>query len=92
MENALRRHFRVVGRVQGVWYRASARDKAVELGLNGWVRNLPDGSVEAVAQGQRAAVEAFEAWLHEGPPVARVDRVDASEETPGHDLGPFTVR
>jgi len=65
----------VSGRVQGVFFRASALEEAQRLGLTGWVRNLPDGGVESVAEGPREAVEAFVAWCHEGPPSARVDDV-----------------
>ena len=69
---------RVTGLVQGVFYRASTQDKARELGLTGWVRNAPDGSVELVAEGDAAALDALERWCHAGPPAARVDRVEAS--------------
>lgn len=67
---------RVSGRVQGVFYRATAADEARRLGVTGWVRNLPDGSVEAEAGGDRASVEAFVAWCRRGPPYARVESVD----------------
>ncbi len=65
----------VHGRVQGVFYRANARTTATRLGLRGWVRNLPDGTVEAVAAGPPAAVEEFITWCRQGPPAARVDRI-----------------
>lgn len=68
---------RVLGRVQGVGFRAWARDEARRLGLAGWVRNHPDLSVLAHAEGEAAAVEAFVARLHDGPPAARVDKVVA---------------
>lgn len=68
-------HIWVSGKVQGVWYRATAVEKARELGLRGWVRNLPDGRVEIVAEGPRGALEKFIAWCHEGPPLAIVDEV-----------------
>ena len=67
---------RVQGRVQGVWYRASAVDAARRIGVTGTVRNMPDGTVEVVAEGARARCEALIAWCHEGPPLARVDRID----------------
>jgi acylphosphatase len=69
----------VRGRVQGVGYRASAAYEARRLGLAGWVRNLPDGTVEAAARGDGAAVDAFVAWLAEGPRGARVTGVDVEE-------------
>jgi acylphosphatase len=68
-------HCRVTGRVQGVFFRASTRNRAVELGLTGWVRNMPDGAVEVLACGDDAALEALQEWLHEGPPMARVSGV-----------------
>lgn len=68
--------FVVRGRVQGVWYRASCRRRAVELGLTGWARNLPDGGVEVVACGPEPAVSQLLAWCHDGPPAADVQRVD----------------
>lgn len=68
-------HLHIVGRVQGVWFRESMRSEAERLGVTGWVRNAPDGSVEAVVQGPDAAVDALVAWAHGGPPQARVDRV-----------------
>ncbi len=77
-----RAHVFVSGRVQGVWFRASTRDKAEELSLNGWVRNLPDGRVEAVFEGDDRAVEEMVEWCRHGPPMARVDRVDIEYEKP----------
>jgi acylphosphatase len=70
------RRARVRGRVQGVWFRASTAERAAALGLRGRAENLPDGSVLVHAAGAAAAVEALVAWLHRGPPLARVDAVD----------------
>lgn len=67
--------FLVSGRVQGVFFRASTRERARALGLVGYARNLPDGRVEVLAGGSEAALAELEAWLHEGPPAARVDAV-----------------
>lgn len=71
------RKFNVHGRVQGVFFRASTRQKAESLGLTGWVRNCADGSVETLACGSDDALDTFAAWLWEGPEQARVTRVDA---------------
>ncbi len=81
------RHYHVFGRVQGVWYRGTARDQARHLGLHGWVRNCDDGSVESVACGTPDALDAFRSWLQKGPSSARVDRVEESdvEEPPRTD-------
>ena len=70
--------FVVGGRVQGVFFRASARDEALRLGLTGYARNLSDGAVEVVACGDDAALSQLERWLGRGPPLARVSRVERS--------------
>jgi acylphosphatase len=67
---------RIEGRVQGVWFRESMRREAERLGVTGWVRNLPDGSVEAIMQGTVEAVDALIEWSSSGPPMARVERVE----------------
>ena len=69
-------HLQIEGRVQGVWFRESLRAEAERLGVTGWVRNAPDGLVEAVVQGPDTAVDALIAWARIGPPQARVDRID----------------
>ncbi len=72
------RHLRIAGRVQGVGYRDALRREALARGVSGWVRNRGDGMVEAVVQGEPAAVAALIAWARRGPPAARVDRVEDS--------------
>ena len=67
--------FVVSGKVQGVFFRASTRERALDLGLSGRATNLPDGRVEVIAEGDAAALDALEAWLHQGPPAARVESV-----------------
>jgi acylphosphatase len=69
-------HLHIRGRVQGVYYRASTVQEAQKLGLTGWVMNCPDGSVAAVAQGTRAAIESLIEWCRRGPAGARVDSVE----------------
>ena len=73
------RLFTVHGRVQGVWFRDSTRREAERLGLNGYAINLPDGNVEVLASGDVHALARLEAWLHEGPPMARVTKVEVRE-------------
>lgn len=70
------RHLMIHGRVQGVYYRATARQTALELKLAGWVRNRRSGAVEALVAGPETAVQAFIEWAHKGPTAARVDRID----------------
>jgi acylphosphatase len=70
--------------VQGVGYRDALRGEAERLGVTGWVRNMPDGSVEAVVQGSVDSVRALQRWAHTGPPPARVERVEAGPPAPEH--------
>lgn len=72
-------HLRIEGLVQGVSYRASARDEATRLGVRGWVRNLDNGDVEALATGTPDAIAAFVTWCRRGPDEARVTRVTETE-------------
>ncbi len=72
----------VSGRVQGVFYRASTRQKATELGCAGYARNLPDGRVEVLAIGEPGAVQALLEWLWQGPPAAHVKQVEVHELSP----------
>ncbi len=78
----VRRRVLVSGRVQGVWFRDRCRSEARARDVAGWVRNLPDGRVEAVFEGSPSAVDAMVGWCRVGPPRARVDRVDVLEEVP----------
>jgi acylphosphatase len=70
---------RIHGRVQRVGFRESMRIEAERLQVTGWVRNAPDGTVEAVVQGPDDAVKAMIEWAHAGPPLARVERVEISD-------------
>ena len=76
----VRVHMRVYGRVQGVFFRANMRERAVRLGLKGWVRNLPDGSVEAIVEGDEEDVEGLVRWAARGPPLAHVERLEMKRE------------
>ena len=81
--------FRVTGRVQGVFYRDTTRRRALELGLNGWAKNMFDGSVEVVAQGTAQQLAALESFLWEGPRLARVDSVEGESAAPSEELSGF---
>lgn len=85
-------HLRIEGLVQGVSYRASARDEATRLGLTGWVRNLPNGDVEALAAGPSNAVVQFVTWCKHGPDEARVSNVTMTEASLEPGLLGFEVR
>ncbi len=90
--NKERAHVRITGHVQGVFFRDSTRQKAEELGLSGWVKNAPDGGVEAVFEGPSENVHEIVAWCEQGPPNASVEDVDADFEPAQNDLTGFEVR
>ena len=92
MSDAKRVHVIVEGRVQGVFFRAFTRDEAVRLGLCGWVRNRPDGSVEAVVEGKKSSVDKMVRWLHQGSPHAVVAKVHITDESPAGDATTFEIR
>ena len=82
----------VTGHVQGVFFRQSTTEVATAAGLKGWVRNLPDGRVEAWLQGQQAAVARVVDWIRAGgPPAARVEHVQATAVTPDTTMAGFAV-
>jgi acylphosphatase len=81
-ENTERAHVYVSGRVQGVSFRDAARQEAEELGLNGWVRNLQDGRVEAIFEGEPDTVHRMIDWCESGPASADVNDVSVEQETP----------
>jgi acylphosphatase len=90
-DDRTRAHVFVSGRVQGVYYRANTRDTARDHGVDGWVRNLDDGRVEAVFEGPREAVESMVEWCHEGSPRADVSDVSAEYGEP-EGLEGFEIR
>jgi acylphosphatase len=88
----LRAHVIVHGLVQGVWFRGSTKDEADRLGLTGWVRNLPDRSVEAVFEGEKKKVEEIVGWCHRGPSGAKVSNVDIAWEPFTREFVHFEIR
>ena len=87
----IRRRVKVYGRVQGVFFRDSTRDQANSHGVSGWARNMRDGSVEAVLEGEPQAVERVVRFLHAGPSQADVERIDVVDEEP-EGLTGFSIR
>ncbi|MBS7641552.1 MAG: acylphosphatase [Candidatus Bathyarchaeia archaeon] len=76
MSRYVRAHVFVSGRVQGVFFRANARREALKLGVKGWIRNLPDGRVEAIIEGEEDKVKMMVEWCRRGPPGAIVSRIE----------------
>lgn len=91
MSERQRAHVYVSGNVQGVYFRATTRDRAREHGVDGWVRNLTDGRVEAAFEGPPDAVERMVEFCHEGSRAARVDDVEVTYESPEGEEG-FRIR
>ncbi|MGB9667756.1 MAG: acylphosphatase [Thermosulfidibacteraceae bacterium] len=85
-------HLLISGKVQGVYYRANACEVAKRLGITGWVRNLPDGRVEVVAEGEEDVLKNFIAWCWEGPPLARVENVEEKWEPYKGEFVTFSIR
>ncbi|WP_440771722.1 acylphosphatase [Natronorubrum sp. DTA28] len=91
MAERTRAHVFVTGTVQGVYYRANTRDTALEKGIDGWVKNLEDGRVEAIFEGPEEDVESMIEWCHTGSPAAEVEDVEAEYEEPQGEDG-FDIR
>lgn len=82
----------ITGRVQGVSFRYYTMEKARELGISGYVKNKPDGTVYVEAQGETSAMDQFVKWCHQGPSFARVDKVAVEEGSRRSDFGQFEIR
>ena len=83
---------KIFGRVQGVWFRANTQQAAQRLSLTGWVMNTPDGAVEVHAQGGHDAVDELLSWCYQGPPGARVDKIDFRQAQVDESLRGFSIR
>lgn len=88
----VRVHALISGRVQGIFYRASARSEAIKRNLIGWVKNTSDGKVELIAQGPKHEVDDFLDWCRSGPMLAEVTEVEVTLEEPKDDLAGFEVK
>jgi acylphosphatase len=86
------RRYTITGRVQGVGFRFFTEDAARREGLHGWVRNLPDGGVEIVAEGDAEAVDRFERNVRHGPPGARIEQIEVDHVAPSGNATGFSVR
>ena len=86
-----RAHVKIEGKVQGVYYRACTQQEALALGLAGWVRNCPDGSVEGVIEGDKDKVESLLAWCRQGPPGAKVSALNTEWEAYQGEFSSFDI-
>jgi len=87
-----RAHIWISGQVQGVFFRDATRKKAEDLRITGWVRNLPDGRVEAILEGDKEAVDKIIEWAKEGPDTARIEEVEVKWENYKDEFSSFQVR
>lgn len=86
-----RLHLKIIGWVQGVFFRAKTHATAETLKLTGWVRNCADGSVEVVAEGPQAQLKALLQWCHHGPPAARVEHIEVAWQTASGEFSSFQI-
>ncbi len=92
MSKKIRAHVFISGRVQGVFFRATTKEMADKLGVKGFVRNLWDGRVEAVFEGDEKAVKEIIQWCHRGPPAAKVESVEVKYEDYKDEFDSFEIR
>ena len=88
----VRAHLYISGRVQGVFFRYETKAMALKLGVNGWVRNLPNGQVEALVEGEKEKVEKLIEFCRRGPPGAHVTQVDVKWESPTGEFKSFVIK
>jgi len=85
-------HVLISGRVQGVWFRASTKQKAQQLGLTGWVRNTSDGNVEAMFEGEENKIDKMIDWCHSGSPLSKVTNVEVKKQNPTNGFDDFSIK
>jgi len=85
-------HVFITGRVQGVWFRASTKQKAEQLGITGWVRNTTDGRVEAIFEGEESSIKDMIEWCHHGPPHAKIEKVEKKDQNPTNGFDGFSIK
>ncbi len=88
----VRAHVYISGKVQGVFFREYTRNKAQSLGIKGWVRNLRDGRVEAIFEGEKEKVEEIISWCHKGSPYSKVEKVEVKWEEYKGEFNDFEIR
>ena len=82
----------ISGRVQGVWFRSSTKQKAEQLGVTGWVRNTKDGRVEAIFEGEENSVKSLIEWCHHGPPLAKIEKVEVRNQNCTNGFDDFSIK
>ena len=92
MAEMVRRHIFLSGRVQGVFFRENTKNKAKELGVFGWIKNLADGQVEAVFEGSKEDIEQIIEWVKKGPPLAKVEKVEVLEQKYQGEFKDFEIK
>lgn len=85
-------HVMITGRVQGVWFRATTRQKAEQIGITGWVRNTRDGCVEAIFEGEENCVKEMIEWCHRGPPLAKIENVEVKNQSLTNGFDDFSIK
>ena len=85
-------HVLISGRVQGVWFRGTTKQKAEQLGITGWVRNTADDKVEAVFEGEENKINEMIEWCHRGPPLSKVTDVKIKKQNPTNGFDGFSIR
>jgi acylphosphatase len=85
-------HVVISGKVQGVWFRASTKQIAKQLGLTGWIRNTSDGCVEAVFEGEECLINKMIKWCHQGSPLSKVNNVEVKNQEPTNEFSDFSIR
>jgi len=85
-------HVIISGKVQGVWFRSSTKQKAEQLSITGWVKNAHDGCVEAIFEGEENKVNELIQWCHHGPPLSKVDKVEIKNQNPTNGFDDFSIK
>lgn len=85
-------HITINGKVQGIWFRANTKQKAEQLGITGWVKNIPNGSVEAIFEGEENCIKEMIDWCQHGPPQAKVENIEIKEQSITNGFDEFLIK